>query len=84
MSAQPEALRMAEILDRHAFQYGETVYRTTSAELRRLHEVNGELLDALRDVLRIAKAASIGIAGNAPRIARAEAAIAKSTGGSAA
>ena len=36
-----------------------------------------ELVAALRDILRIAKAASIGVSGNAPRIARAEAAIAK-------
>lgn len=40
-----------------------------------LRDLNAELLIALKDVLRIAKAASIGIHGNAPRIARAEAAI---------
>lgn len=34
------------------------------------------LLEALRDVLRIATAASIGVTGNQPRIARARAAIA--------
>lgn len=39
-----------------------------------------DLLAALRDVLRIAKAASLGVSGNAPRLARAEAAIAKATG----
>lgn len=35
-----------------------------------------ELLATLKDVLRIAKAASIGVTGNAARIQRAEAAIA--------
>ncbi len=39
-----------------------------------------DLLEALVDVLRIAKAASIGVSGNAKRIARAEAAIAKANG----
>lgn len=33
-------------------------------------------LDALRGVVRIAKAASIGVTGNTPRIANAEAALA--------
>ena len=36
-----------------------------------------DLLTALKDVLRIAKAASIGVSGNAERIRKAEAAIAK-------
>lgn len=36
----------------------------------------GYVLDELRSVARIAKAASIGVTGNAPRIERAEAAIA--------
>lgn len=35
------------------------------------------LLDALQDILRIATAASIGVSGNAPRLERARAAIAK-------
>lgn len=42
-----------------------------------------ELLEALADVLRIAKAASIGVTGNGPRIARAEAAIAQARRGAA-
>jgi hypothetical protein len=41
-----------------------------------------DLLAALQDVLRIATAASIGVSGNAPRLERARAAIAKATGGS--
>lgn len=47
---------------------------------RTLESENQELLAALKDVLRIAKAASIGVSGNAPRIARAEAAIARAEG----
>lgn len=39
-----------------------------------------ELLEALRDVLRIARAASVGISGNQPRLDRASAAIAKAEG----
>lgn len=41
-----------------------------------------DLLEALKDVLRIAKAASIGVTGNAKRIERADAAIARATGAS--
>ena len=40
-------------------------------------EQRDELAAALRDVLRIAKAASIGVTGNARRIERAEVALAK-------
>lgn len=40
-----------------------------------------DLLEALRDMTRIASAASNGITGNQPRIARAQAAIAKAIGG---
>jgi hypothetical protein len=39
-----------------------------------------DLLAALRDVLRIATAASIGVSGNQPRLDRARAAIAKAEG----
>ena len=39
-----------------------------------------ELYAALKDVLRIARAASIGVTGNAARIAKAEAALAKARG----
>jgi hypothetical protein len=45
----------------------------------RLISAAPELLDALKDVLRIARAASIGITGNQPRIERAQAAIKKAT-----
>jgi hypothetical protein len=45
----------------------------------RLIAASTELLEALRDVLRIATAASIGVSGNAPRLERARAAIAKAS-----
>lgn len=50
---QPEALRLADSLDREWADYALT-YDTAleaSAELRRLHEVNQEMLEALRCVL---------------------------------
>jgi hypothetical protein len=44
---QPEALRLAEIMDDVPFGG----YPTVSAELRRLHEVNQELLAVLKTAL---------------------------------
>lgn len=41
---------------------------------------HADLLAALRDMLRIATAASVGVTRNAPRLDRARAAIAKATG----
>lgn len=49
----------------------------------RLIVASPALLAALRDVLRIAKAASIGVTGNLPRLARADAAIALALGSAA-
>jgi hypothetical protein len=43
---QPEALRLAEIIDDVPFNYG-----PVSAELRRLHELNQELLAALKRLM---------------------------------
>lgn len=62
MSKQPEALRLADALAPvcEAIQYCgngafgvETIgpIRDSAAELRRLHELNGELLEALVDVM---------------------------------
>jgi hypothetical protein len=50
MSKQPEALRLADDLD----QWSHTTLdvHEAAAELRRLHEVNGELLFALKNLLR--------------------------------
>ena len=46
MNKQPEALRLAELLDGDKSAHHEE----SAAELRRLHEVNQELLEALKDV----------------------------------
>jgi hypothetical protein len=48
MSKQPEALRLADDLD----QWSHTTLdvHEAAAELRRLHEVNAELLEALKDM----------------------------------
>ena len=45
MTTQPEALRLAGVLD----NYGYKDTDDAAAELRRLHEVNQELLEALKD-----------------------------------
>jgi len=56
MTTQPEALRMADELDkrqhhRYAIYLSETDTSPEAAELRRLHESNQELLEALRDLM---------------------------------
>ena len=43
---QPEALRLAELLDKRISMWD----CEAAAELRRLHEVNAELVEALRDI----------------------------------
>jgi hypothetical protein len=48
---QPKALRLADLID-----HGSTstqIERETAAELRRLHSVNAELLDALNRIASI-------------------------------
>jgi len=47
MSKQPEALRLAELLDGDAPAHSEEA----AAELRRQHEVNQELLAALKELV---------------------------------
>lgn len=44
---QPEALALADILDRSVLQ----AHADAAVELRRLHEVNQELLAALKEIL---------------------------------
>ena len=44
---QPEALALADILDRRVLQ----AHADAAAELRRLHESNTELLAALKEIL---------------------------------
>jgi hypothetical protein len=71
---QPEALRLADELEQGTYLL--SVERdVTAAELRRLHSVNAELLEALRE---------ISTAENRRRMAEiARAAIAKATGAAA-
>ena len=46
MNNQPEALRLADTLDTLGFDF--QTPRLAAAELRRLHEVNQELVEALK------------------------------------
>lgn len=52
MSTQPEALRLAQYCD------GNLLYQPAAAELRRLHEVNTELLEALKVLCSLGEADS--------------------------
>ena len=74
MSNKPEALRLADELV-------ETPFKSTryivAAELRRLHEVNQELLEAMEAALKLIELV-MPIEGDVTRKARA--AIAKATG----
>ena len=74
MSNKPEALRLAEELER---VYGYPDTDAAAAELRRLHEVNQELLEALDAALKLIELV-MPIEGDVTRKARA--AIAKATG----
>lgn len=49
MSKQPEALRLAEILDSF---HEEDEVQPMAAELRRLHALNAELLEELRNIAK--------------------------------
>ena len=52
MTTQPEALRWAGILQHQAQYDGAEDYKNkAAAELRRLHESNTELREALRDLM---------------------------------
>ena len=53
---QPEALRLARELDDH----NASLDRKCAAELRRLHEVNVELLDALQDIVLGSRLDAVG------------------------
>ena len=79
MSTQPEALRLAEILSDYT---GVTLAQMdeAAAELRRLHEVNAVLLEALRPIAEI-DLRTQGVHHKFPwLILGARAAIAKATG----
>jgi hypothetical protein len=45
----PEALRLAD----WAASYSTTMHNKAAAELRRLHTLNGELLEALKEMLEV-------------------------------
>ena len=82
MSKQPEALRLADALE--CGTYLLSVERDiTAAELRRLHEVNVELLEALKmlldDITDYQTINNLGGANNHSQV-QARAAIAKATG----
>ena len=55
MSTEPEALRLADALDDESTQGRISNYngRKAAVELRRLHEVNQDLLKALNTILNI-------------------------------
>ena len=74
MSDKPEALRLAGELVETPFQSTRYI---AAAELRRLHEVNQELLEALDAALKLIELV-VPIEGDVTRKARA--AIAKATG----
>jgi hypothetical protein len=50
MNTQPEALRLAKFIDERWILCGEDA-NIVSAELRRLHEVNQELVEALKRLI---------------------------------
>lgn len=55
MSTQPEALRLACILDSYPMGSKAGTKKLAAAELRRLHEVNAELLSSLRAIAAVAE-----------------------------
>jgi len=72
MNTQPEALRLADELESVVHQYD--IDRRAAAELRRLHEVNQELVEALEKLARLGNA---GQYGNSEGNTIAQAALAK-------
>ena len=76
MSEQPNALRLAGILERPGYGWHSTPV-SVAYELRRLHELNAELLAALRHLEHNARASGAEM-GLALDVARAT--IAKATG----
>lgn len=79
MTTQPEALRLADCLDDtanprlHLLPYA-------AAELRRLHEVNQELLEAFQTLVNMAELFANELHAGHPDVIAARAAIAKATG----
>jgi hypothetical protein len=84
MNTQPEALRLAEEADNGEWIAGTHRWREAAAdELRRLHEVNQELVEVLKafDVAAKESQTIIGFAGRSLKLlTQARAALAKATG----
>jgi hypothetical protein len=72
---QPEALRLADLIDDRHATYGDI--DEAAAELRRLHEVNAELVEALDKLARLGNGDRYG---NSIGNTIAQEAIAKATG----
>lgn len=75
MSNQPEALRLADKLDVDA-----ATLRISATELRRLHEVNQELVEALKALTSMAEYFPSELHKDHPDVITAKAALAKATG----
>ena len=78
MNTQPEALRLADRLNFYALEQPlQSVIDDTIIELRRLHEVNQELVEALEKLARLGNADQYG---NSEGNTIAQAALAKARG----
>ena len=75
---QPEALRLAEILESERITEKQELQ--AAAELRRLHEVNTTLLEALREIAELADKVDSWQSFPPEPIQKAYAAIAEATG----
>ena len=76
MTTQPEALRLADVIEYPDVSFG----IEAAAELRRLHEVNQELLEALKNLLADADDCDCQDNDKFCPLVRAREAIAKATG----
>lgn len=74
MTKQPEALRLAEVFEIERWSTFSEL--RAAVELRRLHEVNQELLEALKELCDVTDTNDY----NEAAFFKAEAAIAKATG----
>jgi len=75
MTTQPEALRLADALESCSLHVGDPEQAQAAAELRRLHAVNQELLEALKSLTTAPDLSAYGMA-----LHNARAAIAKAEG----
>jgi hypothetical protein len=80
---QPEALRLAEMFEQN-WEGQSNIDTEAAAELRRLHEVNTELLEALKYLLQVVEWSEVKPVHHLTRLgrgmAKAKIAIAKATG----